>query len=126
MTPWHDDQEIRKAFEDVHKYGGDDVPEFDDVWRRSKLASQRRTASHRRRWRVFAAAVSATAIFIVYWSARRDVVAPSKPPMLTEWKAPTDFLLQMPNRELLSGIPRIPSPGLDEAIQTLSRTSKGR
>jgi len=53
----------------------------------------------------------------VYRSIRPHQFATSRQPELTEWKAPTDFLLQTPSRALLTETPRIPAPGLALPIQ---------
>jgi hypothetical protein len=77
------------------------VPEFASFWRRVPRSSRSRA-----RWLVAAACVVIVLAGILWQRAIRapqDLSVAS----ITEWKAPTDFLLETPGREWLRTVPAI-------------------
>lgn len=85
------DNSLRNAFDELRRSEAADVPAF-------RVAAPRRVARLRY---AFAAIVLliAIAIAIVPHHATRQQ------PSITAWRAPTDFLLQTPGRELLNSVP---------------------
>jgi hypothetical protein len=82
---------LREAFETLRQQEAGSAPRFDRMW-------------HARAQRSFTPrlAFAAMVLIIVAVLAFR----PEKPqPSITAWKAPTDFLLQTPGRELLQSTP---------------------
>ena len=125
MSSPHDDQRLRKAFQDLHKQYQRDLPPFDDLWKRSNSASLKRRRSRIQLRRLLRAGATVAAALVLYWAVRpRDFINPGKEPQLTEWRAPTDFLLETPGRKLLGEVPMIPSPDAAEAIQSLRQSSQ--
>ena len=84
---------LREAFETLREQETASAPRFDRMWRaRAPRSFIPRLA--------FAAMLLITVAVLVF--------RPEKPqPSITAWKAPTDFLLQTPGRELLQSIPEL-------------------
>lgn len=83
---------LRDAFGTLRAQEAASAPRFDRMWRaRAPRSLTPRLA--------FAAMLLVTVAVLVFRP-------PEKPrPSITEWKAPTDFLLQTPGRELLTSVP---------------------
>jgi hypothetical protein len=96
------DDMLRRRFATLRREEDQQAPEFATLWRSRARAQRRQT-----RW--FAAAACALiALLTLLWirSVQRrpdDKTVVS----ITEWKAPTDFLLATPGRELLRTVPEI-------------------
>jgi hypothetical protein len=78
------------------------APEFASLWRRRPNSSRGRAL-----W-LMAAACGAIVLAAIVWQS----ATPRRPhdlsvASITEWKAPTDFLLETPGRELLRTVPQI-------------------
>ena len=84
---------LRDAFGTLRQQEEASAPRFDRMWRaRAPRSLTPRLA--------FAAMVLITVAVLVF--------RPEKPqPSITAWKAPTDFLLQTPGRELLQSTPEL-------------------
>jgi hypothetical protein len=82
---------LQQAFDALRQQEAASAPRFDRMWRaRAPRSLTPRLA--------FAAMLLITVAVLVY--------RPQKPqPSITAWKAPTDFLLQTPGRELLTSVP---------------------
>ncbi|HVG90408.1 MAG TPA: hypothetical protein VNB54_02860 [Alphaproteobacteria bacterium] len=96
------DDTLRRRFAALRREEDPQAPEFGTLWK-SRAGARRRQA----RW--FATAVCMlVALLALLWirSAQRrpDEKAVAS---ITEWKAPTDFLLETPGRELLRTVPQI-------------------
>jgi hypothetical protein len=94
-----DDQDLQERFAALRREDASRAPGFE--------ALQRRRPPAVRPWRARAVAaaallVVATLLFKVY---QRPASRPG--PLITEWRSPTDFLLQTPGRELLQGVPTL-------------------
>lgn len=96
-----DDRDLRERFAELRQQDAVRAPEFSAlVQRRAKRAG----LSTLSRLAIAAACVLVIAVALARFHSR----PPSKPvPSLTEWRSPTDFLLQTPGRELLIGVPRL-------------------
>jgi hypothetical protein len=82
---------LQQAFDALRQKEAASAPRFDRMWRaRAPRSLTPRLA--------FAAMLLITVAVLVF--------QPQKPqPSITAWKAPTDFLLQTPGRELLTSVP---------------------
>jgi hypothetical protein len=96
------DDTLRRRFAVLRREEEQQAPEFDRLWKARPGDRSRQT-----RWYAAAAcALIAVLAFVLIRSAQhrpgeRAVAS------ITEWKAPTDFLLETPGRELLSTVPEI-------------------
>jgi hypothetical protein len=92
-----DDQELRERFAALRGEDAERAPDFAEL--------RKRRSPPRPSWRARAAVVAALAVVVVllFMHYRR----PSPPPesSITEWRSPTEFLLQTPGRELLERVP---------------------
>jgi hypothetical protein len=96
------DDMLRRRFSVLRREEEQHAPEFARLWHGRADARRRQT-----RW--FAAASCALiALLALLWmhSAQRRP-AERTVASITEWKAPTDFLLETPGRELLRTVPEI-------------------
>ena len=86
------DEQLRDAFSELQRAEAARAPRFERMWRRR--SAQRRFSF---------AFVFVTLLMIVLTVAvvRRPVPQPS----ISEWHAPTDFLLRTPGRQLLDSVP---------------------
>lgn len=95
------DDMLRRRFAVLRREEEEHAPEFGRLWHGRADARRRQT-----RW--FAATACALIALALLWirSVQRrpddKTVA-----TITEWKAPTDFLLETPGRELLRTVPEI-------------------
>ena len=97
-----DDSALRRRFTVLRREEEKSVPEFASLWRGRVRAPRGKT-----RW-VVAAACALIVLAAVLWP-RSGKRGPEGVPVasITEWKAPTDFLLETPGRELLRTVPEI-------------------
>jgi hypothetical protein len=112
MNPQDDPNkaELRQLFAARQRRDEDAAPGFERLLRRPARARVGRWS--------WAAAAALLLILIaggIVWRARfgetppRTAAIPGQPTLAT-WKAPTDFLLNVPGGELLSSTPRFPDP----------------
>jgi hypothetical protein len=96
------DNTLRRGFAALRREEDQQTPEFATLWR-SRARAQRRQA----RW--FAAAACALIALLAFLWIRSVQRRPDDKTVasITEWKAPTDFLLETPGRELLRTVPEI-------------------
>jgi len=96
------DNTLRRRFAALRREEDQHAPEFTRLWRAGAGARRRQT-----RW--FAAAACAlVALLALLWIRSVQRRADDKTvASITEWKAPTDFLLDTPGRELLRTVPKI-------------------
>jgi hypothetical protein len=82
---------LQQAFDALRQQEAASAPRFDRMWRaRAPRSLTPRLA--------FAAMLLITVAVLVYRPQKAQ-------PSITAWKAPTDFLLQTPGRELLTSVP---------------------
>jgi hypothetical protein len=103
----NDDQEFRERFASLRREDAKRAPGFERLLQRSP----RRSASH---LGALAAAscllVAATVVTVLQLSHRSRPAPYDATPSLANWRAPTDFLLDTPGRELLRSVPQIGQP----------------
>jgi hypothetical protein len=89
------DDRLRDAFGELRRQEAARMPRFEQLWK---------WRPPRRRFPVaslaFAVLVLITGTFVVLHRAQ-----PAQRPAITEWRAPTDFLLNTPGRELIDSVP---------------------
>ena len=98
----YSDDMLRRRFAVLRREEEQQAPEFGRLWQAGAGARRRQT-----RW-FAAAACTLVALLALLWirSVQRrpdDKTVAS----ITEWKAPTDFLLETPGSELLRTVPEI-------------------
>jgi hypothetical protein len=100
-----DDRDLREHFARQRSEEARDAPGFAQVW---AAAQERGRRPRRGRLTLLTAgAVAAAVAMLLLWRPSPPPPPPSASasPSLGRWRAPTDFLLQTPGRELLSGLP---------------------
>lgn len=111
------DDTLRRRFAALRRQEEQHAPEFASLWE-SRVGTRRRKARvGTRRWiaragtqaRWFAATACALiALLAFFWIRSAQRLAEEKTvASITDWKAPTDFLLETPGRELLRTVPEI-------------------
>lgn len=91
-----DDRDLRARFAELRRQDALRAPEFAGLIRRSRPPMFRRMA-------VAAVCVLVAGLLVLVLYPRR----PAPPALsLTQWRSPTDFLLQTPGRDLLRSVPR--------------------
>jgi len=107
------DDKLRESFASLSRTEAVRAPSFDAV-----LGRTRRPSVHRLRGIAAVAAVMAVVAVSVFQGShhRGSPALGTAEPMLADWRAPTDFLLETPGRVLLHTIPKVghyPSDVLD-------------
>lgn len=95
------DDMLQRRFAVLRREEGEHAPEFGRLWHDRANARRRQT-----RWFMAAACVLVALALLWIRSVQRrhdDKTVAS----ITEWKAPTDFLLETPGCELLRTVPKI-------------------
>jgi hypothetical protein len=100
-----DDSVIRQRFADLREEESARVPEFEQVLRRRRPG--RYTGLRAIAAGAFLVLVAATVIGLLVPHGRAMRAPDAAAPSLAQWRAPTDFLLDTPGRELLQAIPHI-------------------
>lgn len=96
------DDMLRRRFAALRREEDQQAPEFARLWQTGPGARRRQA-----RWLVVTAcALIALLAFLWIRSAQRRAEEKTVA-SITEWKAPTDFLLETPGRELLRTVPQI-------------------
>ena len=104
----HDDPDLRDIFAALRREDERVTPPFQRLWRagvpRGAMASAVRT-----RWILATAGVAGiVTLVLVFGRATPRVNVPHQSTVsLSNWRAPTDFLLQTPGRDLLATVPRL-------------------
>ena len=94
-----DDRDLRDAFARLREAESRTVPHFT-------------TATPRRRWQRLVFATSIVLVIIAGgFLARSRRQTPRTTTPISEWHAPTDFLLQTPGRELVVSVPSLKMNG---------------
>jgi hypothetical protein len=96
-----DDRDLHERFAELRRQDAAQAPEFAALLQR-RARRPRPPAFFR--LVIAVACVLVIAVALVRFHSR----PPAKPvPSLSEWRSPTDFLLQTPGRELLISVPRL-------------------
>jgi len=105
----NDDRDLRENFDALRREDAGSSPAFDPMWDRAarRHASRRFTAASRQALWAAAGAVFLAAILYRAASPPPETVSEDVARAFAEWKAPTDFLLRTPGRELLETVPRV-------------------
>ena len=110
------DRDLRERFAALRREDASQAPEFDAVLRHA-----RRSKTAWSRWAAAAAMVVVAAVLLVKFYPR-----PAPPTQsITEWKSPTDFLLETPGRDLLQTMPSF-GPWTAEPPPSESPTPAGK
>ena len=110
MTDQFDDDLLRRRFDELRRAESQSAPEFDDVLTRALARKRAPTLSN---LRVLAAAAAVVLALGLGWLALRPhrSAGPERDmtnvAALSQWRSPTDFLLQGPSDSLLRTIPKI-------------------
>jgi hypothetical protein len=96
------DDMLRRRFAALRREEEQHAPEFARLW-------QARAGARRLRARWFAATACLLIALLAFLWTRSAKRRPEEKTVasITEWKAPTDFLLETPGRELLRTVPQI-------------------
>jgi hypothetical protein len=96
------DDMLRHRFSVLRREEEQQAPEFATLWKARAVARRRQA-----RW--FAATACALIALLAFLWIRSAQRRPDGKTIasITEWKAPTDFLLETPARELLRTVPKI-------------------
>ena len=111
----HDDPDLREIFAGLRREDERAAPPFQRLWRADGRHGAMAPAVAR--WILATAGIAGIATVVVMFgraTPRVNVPDESKVPLST-WRAPTDFLLQTPGRDLLATVPRLglqTAPGL--------------
>jgi hypothetical protein len=110
MTDQYEDDTLRRRFDELRREESQSVPELDDVLTRAR--GRRRTPAHSSVRILAAAATMVLALGLGWVASRPHSGAPPRHEMtsvaaLSQWRSPTDFLLEGPSDSLLRTIPTI-------------------
>jgi hypothetical protein len=96
------DDMLLRRFSVLRREEEQQAPEFATLWKA-------RAGARRRQGRWFAATACALIALLAFLWIRSAQRSPEEKTVasITEWKAPTDFLLETPGRELLRTVPKI-------------------
>ena len=115
MTDCDDDRDLQERFAALRRADEDRLPRFALVWDRARGGHRDRG----RLWPLMVGATVAAALLVLLAVALRAPVGPlgarkeERPgSSITEWTAPTDFLLRTPARDVLRTVPRIGGAGI--------------
>lgn len=107
--------ELRRTFAARKRRDEDAAPGFERLLSRPAGARSGRWWQAPPAWAAAALLLALIALGIVWrvqpGAAPRALAIPGQPTLAT-WKAPTDFLLNVPGGELLNSTPRFPDPNL--------------
>jgi hypothetical protein len=109
-----DDETLRGQFAALRREDEQSVPGFAGLWRvrPGRVRPGRVRPRSSRRWDCWLAAAACVVVILAGLLWLRSVQPGSnveRTVSITEWKAPTDFLLETPGRELLRTVPRLES-----------------
>lgn len=95
-----DERDLKARFAEMRRQEASEAPKF--------AALIRRGATRRRPFRHGKLAIAAACVLVIAFLLARFRPRPAAAPVpsLTEWKSPTDFLLQTPGRDLLYSVPQ--------------------
>lgn len=96
------DDMLRRHFAVLRREEEQHAPEFGRLWHGRADARRRQT-----RWFIAAACVLVALLALVWIRSAQRRPDDKTVASITEWKAPTDFLLETPGRELLRTVPEI-------------------
>ena len=106
------DEDLRRAFEGLRRSDEASAPSFS-----ATLSGARNRAPRRRTFLLATAAALVVLVAIAAALLRRSPASPrfAETVAISDWRSPTDFLLQTPGAELLDSLPVLSSPVPDYA-----------
>ncbi|HVH68297.1 MAG TPA: hypothetical protein VM716_10550 [Gemmatimonadales bacterium] len=107
----HDDVELKARFGALRKEAAAGAPSFQAML--AAAQSPRPAGQRHRRLRLAAAIAVMTALAVLVARRGRPDGRVAIDLASVRWRAPTDFLLQLPGDELLRSMPRLGRPTLD-------------
>jgi len=122
----NEDSKLRELFACVRRADAARTPRFE------RVVGRTRPPEHGVRRVAAAASLGLTAgIAAILWLAheRASPAIRAAAPMLADWRAPTDFLLDTPGRALLDTVPELgvfPAPKLDPSSSTSTHKPAAR
>lgn len=105
-----DDRDLRENFDALRREDAGAAPAFDPIWdAAARRRSSRRftAASGRALWAAASVVVIAGAAILYRGASPPEAASEDVARAFAEWRAPTDFLLRTPGRELLETVPRV-------------------
>lgn len=96
------DDALRDRFTMLRREEEQQAPEFASLWRRTVRAPR-----SKKQWRIAAACLLIMVAAVLWLRSTQRRNADFSVASITDWKAPTDFLLETPGRELLRTVPEI-------------------
>jgi hypothetical protein len=96
------DDTLRRRFAVLRREEEQSAPEFSRLWQVRAGARRRQT-----RWFMAAGCVLIALLALLWMHSVQRGPQEKTIASITQWKAPTDFLLETPGRELLSTVPEI-------------------
>ena len=107
----NDDRDLRENFDALRREDEEAAPAFDPMWDRAarRHAFRRFTLASRQALWAAAGVAFLSGATILYRAASPppETVSADVARAFAEWRAPTDFLLRTPGRELLETVPRV-------------------
>jgi hypothetical protein len=113
-----EDRDLRERFAAMRRGEEAGAPPIDRLLARARSGGEARRLAGPG----LAIAAAAAVLMALALLPRREPPPPSPVPLLTEWRSPTDFLLQTPGREILDTLPRF-GEGLIPTDSNERRTS---
>jgi hypothetical protein len=98
------DAELRERFGELRAHERQRVPEF-----RARAGARAREHIRARAWVAIAGAVAAVLAVVLLRPRSHEI-------LITEWKAPTDVLLVLPNTSWISQMPDLHESIIDERL----------
>jgi hypothetical protein len=96
-----DDRDLHERFAELRRQDTASTPEF--------AALSRQRVRRRKSRALFRLVIAGACVLVIAFALARYHSRPAAKsvPSLSEWRSPTDFLLQTPGRELLISVPRL-------------------
>jgi hypothetical protein len=110
MSKDREQEEVAEWFRQLRQTEESEAPPFDEVWEVARFRSAR--SKSRRLYYSFAAVAALFACLTVpalWWQSRRQGTGLTavRTTSISQWKSPTDFLIDTPGQKLLKTVPRI-------------------
>ena len=106
MSENREREEIGEWFRQLRQTEEHDAPPFNEVWEGARARTTWKQ-SRRLYYRVATAAASFVILAVpaLWWQNRRQ--GPDVTASISQWKSPTDFLIETPGQKLLNTVPHI-------------------
>ncbi len=125
MKPHDNDRLLKRAFQVRRSEHESRVPAFDPMWSRP---SNPRPTDHATGViaKKLALGLGLFVLIAILWRAVgvNETAEPEVEFQFSQWRAPTDFLLETPGRELLGGLPELRTTTAEEVLDSLGRIGR--